>query len=1322
MYKYPVMKEAISELRSAIRRLRPHLLCHQHGQHNNTSSSSQHQQQTTAGNGDTSSSQIIANDGVDGAATSMDVEGSNNESSIVNELKTEATSELINAIATFVWNLDCLWDSCAADDAIPEGGGATHDSMHVDGDGDDEQAGIQSQSNRDIKLKKAQHAVVQEPHTEWNDEAKSLIREGYGLIVTMSQPTSTFPDDGDCRSNNYQNKYNPQNNEAARTIARTSILELLPSLSTSPCRHLLLGFLPHFMPMEVLSRSGGMEGGNISGVPSWLQDDGRDERGCDLQVNQHQNLNPQLQSSELVDNTIVQILEAFESLIQTDVSTLVPFLSTLSIIFESLPDGGGEQCSNIQLLLDTNNDALNQTQKHDSPEDATPGIITDSSKDTDDGDFGKDANATIGARSKCFHLCLSSLPSISEYDLPSLLHSLFTLIRNEKEGRLAMDAVRAEWTSICGNASSSSSQAEKQNTIYNSSGDNLLLFIGNVIIQSILSYQIPGSSHLANGFIHSLKSSLHNFQHTSSKQDNTQIDAQKSSLTLTSLDAIVLIALYSNSEYQQSIEAIFDSMLDDQALIFFGLIQPLIQSWLPSDNISSRWSERERSNSLLYEPLVASLISLLFYIMMASCSLVEKNDSLGSSLLGGLLPFHAEAIAMSSQKMTQSEFESSASFSTITNSCCSVLSELYSAVDPQRQEQIVNSLLSMVSDSFVRSSPSDISSSRRGGKGHNQQVSNSKMIKERQRHHTILLNAARSACRTLVLITNNHASELSQIRGVVLDRLLLLASMSVMPSRSPESSEGNEGIIAYHLFDMNCAILISLLQDTQRGGSHISEGDEMATRHTVAEGCEGSSELLILCQKLLFSANFASTSNSIANNSYQHRAVCGILLASRLLRCKLIPSGERGSICSWIMTVISPSSSAATPLEALEPEIGRWGLIFLQYASSTLPSNTNFPEMAPFVGIQPVCGQTDVFNQVNKMLATAAIVQMEDSLRVPLLNTQGTESHDAPLTFLAFSEVSKHDHLNLRKKKPTATTRMVVCPVYFLNGAPIQTEQLLMKGQHKHTQTPINLVAEYVYDLVDRYLELGTSQSGSWNPRGWLLAKIQLPCCLSPSTMEALEIDSHYRLETDAGLDQDDNFQQRWKQLFVDDTKSKATIVEDLFGFVRCVIISISVSGAVLKHAYRHFESEETRLSSMVNDNGGNESEESLRLGKRKKRQLEALRKLLQFQVNKIHKMQRICQKICLALDRLCSEVLRLKAAHANLKMGRRHLKGEESVTADVSSQNGFSRVKREDEVRRHSSSTVRFLVSIFLLTWICQLILPGILREKANFSVRSQG
>ncbi|KAL9179920.1 hypothetical protein ACHAXT_007890 [Thalassiosira profunda] len=1163
------MKEAVAELRGALGRLRPRLLridVAPAGPSSDTGAHSSHNTEAADNNATTSSQ----NNGAEGSAEEIAaaVENGGGARAIAGELQLEAVAELAAALASFVWSLDCHWDACLAANGgegpelvgAPVGGGEGH--MNIPSNSD----GAKGGSGR------ANH-VVREPPTEWNDEAKSLIREGYGLLANASRSHS---DDG---SNSY---YNSQA-EALRTVVRSSMLEVLPSLSTSACRHFLLAFLPHFMPLALVGRKGGGD------VPTWLFDGSEDidlprQREVAEAEAMQRSGDGGSQSTELLDGVAVQALEVFQSLIQADVSTLVPFLSTLTTLFEHLPK-------------DREGDGSAQPMETSKPQEDDVSSSGDIAMTVSD-----DVEATTGnARAKCFRLCLASLPSVSEHDLPSLLHSLFASVRNEAEGRLAMAAVRDEWTSICGGTALSE----------NAGGNDLVFFIGNVILQSMLSGQVAGANHLAEGFVGALRSAL---------------DASNSSTPLTLLDAIVSIALYARPEYEGRVQSILDCITAEQTLSFLELTMPLVQSWRPST--TSRWSDRERANSLLYEPLASPLASMMFYVMISSSSSVE------TALMGGLLSFHNDSKQYAGAAMDDDD-----SFQ-VTDACCRMISELFSAVDPQRRDQIANSLLSMVSDSFVRSAPSEVATNQ-SGRRRRRRTTNASDAKERRDDQATLLGAARAACRALLLVTQSHASELSQIRGSVLDRLLLLASMTTNSSESDPNE--TDGEIAHHLFDMNCAIVTSLLHDDHRAEA--------------GAGSSGSAELLILCQKLLFSSNALSTATSISNGSYQHRVVCGLILAARLLRCKLVPTGERVTVLGWARTVISPSSTADTPLQSLDPEIARWGLRFLQVASSGLPCGSTCPEMAPVVETQSVCGQSDCFDQVNKMLATVAIIQMEDSLKVSL-HQSGTpidSSAATPRTFLAFAEASAHNYLH---KKSASTTSMVVCAPYYLGGSKGREGQLAVGEQKRAFLTPINVVATYVYDLLDRYLELGMAKTDNWNPRGWLLAKIQLPCCLTAAAMELLGM-SEYGLELDADLHENasdsrqptsgDDFHKRWKLLFADDTRAKAEIVLGLVEFAQCLVVSISVSSAVLKHAYNRFEREEAQLSAMGTDSPlpspAKVSGDTAKLHRRKKKQLEALRKLLQFQVNKIHSMQRICNNICIALNGLCAEVYKLNAA-----------------------------------------------------------------------------
>jgi len=881
------MKEEISEeLRTAIRRLRPHLLL------NNNE-----EEQSSFSNNINNTNVNHTNVGTEEGNNSIENgDNSNTESSIsvINELQLESITELVNLLSTFIFNLDCYWNNS---------------STANDEDGSDKD-GTQRGS---VVLPSNVSNIIQEPQTIYNNETKSLIREVYTLLYTTATTSSTTSN----------NNNNIQQSTKIYTVIITSILELLVTVQHSYMRHLLLDYLPHFVALTSTTSAGGYKGSNSRSLstneersnvgPSWLQDDQITKQDD----SQTQSSTTTTNKSHIIitnksntnnDDITNQIIQVFESLISTDVTTLMPFLSTLSILFDNDTD------------------------------DNNVGEVSQSSGDVATVDRGTEVNDTLSgnssARTKALQICTSSLSTLSINDIPSLLHILFTLVRTESEGRLIMKIVRDELSTILTSDSNDIADGE--------CNDDLIYYIGNVIITSILSSNQSASSssshHLANGYTSTINKSL------SSEQSDT---------SLTVLDVIILIGLY--NEYTTDVEGIIhDIIMKQQSLkqqgeeqqrsneSFLDLLDTLISSWLPSNGEkmnSSRSSDRRRSrdgesqhtDSILYEPLASSLISILLYIIMLTSS-SQSDEQSASCLMGGILPYHNTA-GVTSQQQSCTKHNSRA-----TNlQCCNILSKLYTAVDTQRKQQIINSLLSMITDSFVCSSTTTQSLSlveSSSSKKRRKKTSNTTRERdERQHHHrSILLNASRAATRTLLLISNSDVTDLLQMKGIVMDRLLLLASMSVSNSKASVEGEGGEEEVYYHLFDMNCSLLISLLQqDTQTSGDSNNGS---------------SSELLILCQKFLFSANYMSSSStsSNSNSSYQHRVICGIILACRLLRSKLIPTGERGSIWNWIITVISPSmkESITIPMEALDPLIAQWGLMFLKFASSIIiPSSNN---------------------------------------------------------------------------------------------------------------------------------------------------------------------------------------------------------------------------------------------------------------------------------------------------------------------------------------------------------------------------------------------
>ena len=1108
------MKESISELQSVLRRVRPQLLL----LHQLTPPTTQQQRQQH---------EIVAQNEIDDT-----IRNSNNEAAVRNELQLEAASELINALATFVWKLDSLW---ADNNASQNEEQAANDDNTVNNNAS------------------SSHAASHEPYnTQWDEEAKALIREGYGMISTISQLSI------DESTNDYHHNKSDQSQkhrETMRSMTRSSLLDLLTSVSTSSCRHVLLAFLPHFMPIALLHE--GDEQTNSTATENDI--------------------------SEL--SVISQLLETFQSLIQIDATTLVPFLSTLSNLFGSL--------SKEEKGDDDDNNIINgQTLEIYS--------VTE------------DKSSAYNPRKECFQICISSMSSISEHDLPSLLKSLFTLVRTKEEGRLAMESVRKECNSVCGITASTTipdpsilsispknDEESDPSLMHGYDNNHLVLFIGNVIIQSLLSDELHGSKHLTNGFFAEIQHSLHNqtqlHNDVQTSSTTSSFNNDKSFNCITTLDAIILIALNSHDEYKPLVESIVTSFKTYQALLFFGLVQPLIESW--KDDRSAN----NPNSSLLYGPLSSSLISLLFYMLMVSTmTLPSQTGQIQCTLVDGLLSFHYhdEATTKSAEATRDPNL-------TYVMTCCRVISNLHLTLDPQNQQKVVNSLLSMVTDSFVRSGTTSAI-------GFHHQTSRKKASKDdiaakKGGSLNSHLAASCAACRVLLLICNDHVTSLSQMKGTIIDRLMLLASMSTSPSSPSYGKKTDDSIISYHLFDMNCAIIVSLLQNNEQ----LSYSDSSRETEAPING-NAASELLILCQKFLFTSGYLSSEDE---NNISHRIICGIILASRLLRCKVVLRSERATIWNWVMTVITPASSATIPSDALNPVVAQWGLSFLEFASSSIIHDSFHPEITEFVDVKSVCGHSDVFNQVNKMLATAAVIQMEDSLRVPLRHE--SESNTA---FLAYSHVPQ--------KKTSGANNMVICPPYFLNGK---------QSLRASSSSNINQIAAYVHDLVDRYLELGRIRSSgaltsksSWNPRGWLLAKTQLPCCLSQPAMELLGMkNDSLELEDEPTNSNVKVNPENWKLLFSSNV-SKATLLRSLMEFLSCIIVSISVSCAILRHAHDHFLHEEGQVSEMDDS----VSDDAKKLKKKRRKQVEALRKLLQFQVNKVLSMQRVCRNIYQSLSR----------------------------------------------------------------------------------------
>jgi hypothetical protein len=1075
------MKEPISELQATIRRLSPHLLLLQRP------AQEQLQPDTAAAKNGESFTQ-----------------SSSKSNSVRNELQTEAAKELVNAIAAFVWELDQLWESSI---------------MTVEED-------EKKTSNDTDYLKRGGEMPLNnhEPTTEWNDDAKSLIRQGYGLLYTISSPASSGCDQ---QTRHHQ--------EELRCIVRTSILEhLLPSVNTSPCRHFVLRFLSHFIPLSISTRGvSGVE--DIWSPPLWLQGNYDNSSSAADTLNEKRTVD----DTTSIEFTMNQFLETFESLIQTDPSTLAPFLATMSLLFENMPH------DNDKSMISEANKTI--TMNIDNP--------------------------SIANRKKCCHLCISSLPSISEHDLPSIIHSLFTLICDEEDGSLAVKSILKEWVSI------NTSQPDEDS----------VFFLGSVIISLVLS-DIPGAKYIAAGFLNEITQSLDNYfvNHDDDVHDNNT-----NTEVISSLDAMVLAALYSQHQHQQTIEQLVDSLASRQSLISIELVLPLIRIWRVRivGSKSFGGTKFDHKSLFLYEELATSLVSLLFYLSISISTCHRGPAFLDFVRIGGLLPFNNTDTPVS----IPSEASQGLSYS-----CCKAFEELYSVLDPYRQEQVVNSLLSMMTDSFVQSY---LTSNTNSSEQKSQMV-----VPD-------LVAAAYSACGALLLISENHGAGVSQFRGALLDRLLLLASQS-------------RDDVTYMLFDMNSALIMTLLQ----GSSNMEALD-----------VGGVSEILILCQKLLFSASISSKSLDIDND---HRVVCGIILAARILRCNHISRSERKDLWKSVVHLMSPPTTVLSSSCSLNPEISCWGLSFLRFASSNLASasGTAVSHAPRFVDTNSICGNMDVFSIVNNMLASAGVIQMENALKPTPLS-----QNELPEEFLAFNNVVAPN--SVLRPKDVQAPRFVICASYFLSKLYNNTNRV----ENEYMLRAVDSVAKYIYDLVDCYLQHGKCNEQGWNPKGWLIAKLQLPCALPESLLRPMGMEQHNQIELDSARNYPSVFDVSNKvtnarcknsvAYILTQKTTRAATIHSLVHFMNSIVISISVSFAVLKHADEHFECQS--LQQDDDDENGR---------KKAKRRLFALRKLIQYQLAKIQHLRRLCEVTLTLLKGIYAEVVhRNRDRSSKISLKKKH-------------------------------------------------------------------
>lgn len=248
----------------------------------------------------------------------------------------------------------------------------------------------------------------------------------------------------------------------------------------------------------------------------------------------------------------------------------------------------------------------------------------------------------------------------------------------------------------------------------------------------------------------------------------------------------------------------------------------------------------------------------------------------------------------------------------------------------------------------------------------------------------------------------------------------------------------------------------------------------------VAESGSGigidASEVMILLQKLLFTASYSADKRSTHGESMGDvsRVICGLILATELVQSEVLNVGDRECIHQWVHRILLPSTR-----RTVDPEVGIYGLKFLS-AWSTWRQRVRADDIS---GLSVHNEQTiDMFHNVKMILANTGLIQMLapylESRKNPNEVTLGYTK--IPSSFLIYSIP-----LEKRNKRD-----MVFCVNSFLRTSAMQSRW--------------DQMVKWVYDLVDTYLTMGRESTNpnattktkgrtKWLPDGWLKASIELP-------------------------------------------------------------------------------------------------------------------------------------------------------------------------------------------------------------------------------------
>lgn len=419
---------------------------------------------------------------------------------------------------------------------------------------------------------------------------------------------------------------------------------------------------------------------------------------------------------------------------------------------------------------------------------------------------------------------------------------------------------------------------------------------------------------------------------------------------------------------------------------------------------------------------------------------------------------------------------------------------------------------------------------------------------------------------------------------------------------------------------------------------------------TIAESGSGvgidASEVMILLQKLLFTASYSAGQRSSRGDSTVDvgRVIRGLILSTELTKSEALSRSDKECIYQWVNRILLPSTR-----RTVDPEIGTHGLRFLSAWSSWRKDGPGKAIASHSTDNEKLY---DMFQSFKMILANTGLIQML-SLYLEGRNRNGVflGYTKIPSPFSAFSDPSAK-----RKKRD-----MVFCVHSYLRTSNVQHPSRW------------NKMTKWVYDLVNTYLTMGRDGTstgskekgrGKWLPDGWLEASLELPklsltlkrtskktrrsaeelsrhLCRHEISFDSNVVPKSVCVEVASSLCEDKN---------IDDVIEQ---VERVLRMTLSYLLGIGLSAAVLRNTFAHlFSLDSTDIASEV----GAAREEN---GPRRRHELV---KLMQYQAMKLYDLKRKSETSIQFLEALAATIKRLY-----LRANRRTNHGTVAIEPDDS-------------------------------------------------------